>query len=277
MDFGKGTSFNASVDPPLPGPVNEIEHTYSNRGLWLGLAQTIPVTERISFMATGWYLIPSNSPSRERYLPLAGQTTNQGGLGERTWSTQNTWWYVDGALIFGSGLGCGSAGGINGLGLVLGARYDYFTTKFKDPYNNFGLVANAGDADVISYGVIPLLGAQYSLSSATTNLVFRIVGVPTLVGSAVYRETVLPGTRLDATGSYNGGHFLEAFAEYGQKIAGPAGIGIWGRWNTANGTSDLNVDVGGGINANTTMKLGLHRSSWSFGGSFNLDFNLPSL
>jgi hypothetical protein len=273
MDFGKGTSDNASSDTPLFG-VNEIEHTYANRGLWLGLAQTLPLTERISFMATGWYLIPSNSPSRQTYL-LQGQRIP--GFSERTWSTQNTWWYVDGALIFGSGLGCGSAGGINGLGLVLGVRYDYYSTKFKNPYNDFGLVANIdGDADVISYGVIPLLGAQYSLSSATTNLVFRIVGVPTLVGSAVYRETIQPGVRLDGTGSYNGGHFLEAFAEYGQKIAGPAGIGIWGRWNTANGTSDINTDLGL-VNLSNTFKLNVHRSSWSFGGSFNLDFNLPSL
>jgi hypothetical protein len=266
MEGPKGTSFGVDTDGVGLGGITKIFQRYPNRGVWFGLADTVALTDSMGFMASAWYLVPSNAVSQ--------QTFNDGGTGfdlfGRSWNTENQWWWVDGLFAFGPC--CGPAS------LLVGLRYDFFTVRFKDP--PFDPVApppvidRADDeADLISYNVIPLIGVQASYGGSCSKLTMRAVGFPAVFGSVKYNETVLIVNRAQATGNYTGGGFLEVFAEYSRKFSG-ADVGVFGRWNYLHGNSNLNFDLlptGG----SQTFKLGLTRTSWTLGGSFSLNFNTP--
>jgi hypothetical protein len=244
--------------------VNSVRHHYSNRGLWLGLSDTICISDRLSFIASGWYLVPSSTSSREEYGLGLNLEQRQQLAADRTWHTKPQWWYVDG--IFAIGSPCG------GFALLAGLRYDYYTARFENPYN-LGIGALTDEADVTSEGWIPLLGTQYALTSSMGNLVVRAVGVPSLLGTARYKQTLAGGARVEANGNWNGRGFLEVFTEY-SKSFGPGAVGVFGRWNIAQGNADLDLSILP-IPGSQTYKLALHRSSWTFGASFSLNFNMP--
>ncbi len=252
MEDHNGTRINITADNPantLLG-ANEINHRYPLKGLWLGLTQTIPLGEYCSLVASGWYLIPSNERSQEEYR-LANVPVST------DWGTKTQWWFADALLAFGSG---------NGQ-LLAGARYDEFTTKFTD--RSVGLFLPTDTANVITYNIIPLVGLQY----ATSNLVFRIVGIPALVGTLKYRENIT-GNSVEATSNWRGGYFLECFAEYGWKIGSATDFGVFGRYNLAQGKSQLDLTViPGGLSADYNVTV--HRSSWTLGGKMSLNFSLP--
>jgi hypothetical protein len=243
------------------GGVYELDQRFFDRGLWVGATQALPFNDYLSVLASGWYLIPVTNNT------AADDTYNNGALGFRRWTNRSQWWFVDGIAALTCKGGCS---------LLIGARYDYYTVKFSDPANTASLVGGLGgdEADAISQGVIPLIGTQYVLNNATTNLVFRVVGIPTLVGTVKYQETIAGAARLEAKGNYNGGYFLEAFTEYDRKFGGTAGIGFFARWNATHGKADLDTTLLPGGVADT-FKLGLSRNSWTVGGTFSLNFNLP--
>lgn len=271
MEDRDGTSINVDAEGVgatlVAGTnVNSVRHHYSNRGLWLGLSDTICISDRLSFIASGWYLVPSSTSSREEYF-LNGVNIRGLDTTDRTWHTKPQWWYVDG--IFAIGSPCG------GFALLAGLRYDYYTARFENPYNFGNAVFGLTDeADVTSEGWIPLLGTQYALSSSMGSLVVRAVGVPTLVGTARYKQTIGGiGERVEAKGNWNGRGFLEVFTEY-SKSFGPGAVGVFGRWNIAQGNADLDLNIAP-LPGSQTYKLALHRNSWTFGASFSLNFNMP--
>lgn len=255
---GKNVGFGAG-GPPVGG-VYQLDQTYDSKGLWLGLQQSVPLSDWLGFMASGWYLIPSNNGSSEAY--------NNGLLGTRSWDTTNEWWFVDGVVALG---------GCNGLAAIVGLRYDYYNTQFTSS-NPFALgpLGLLGDgATVNSQGWIPLFGTQFAYTSSTTNLTVRAVGVPTLLGNIKYTETLgaLGGAGSGQfSGTYNGGYFLEVFSEY-SRVFGAGGVGVFARWNMTHGrsNSDLSIDGLG----TSGFDLGLNRTSWTFGGSFSLNFTTP--
>lgn len=256
MEDRDGTSFTANSDVGLTG-VRNIQHHYTNRGLWLGLAQTVPLKDTLCFMASGWYLVPSNDNSREIY---------NFGVAERTWDTDTQWWFVDGLFSLGTP---------GGFSLLAGLRYDSFTTRFKNPFNITGIGASLTDeADVVTENWIPLFGTQMAYAGSFGNLVVRAVGVPTLVGNVWYKQTVNV-VRFEAKGNYTGGYFLEFFGEY-SKSFGPGSVGIFGRWNMAQGKTNLSTDLLPG-GANQDFLLTLNRNSWTVGGSFSVAFNMPGI
>jgi hypothetical protein len=271
MEDRDGTSINVDAEGVgaalVPGliNVNSVRHHYSNRGLWLGLSDTICISDRLSFIASGWYLVPASTSSREEY-GLGVNQEQRGGLfgADRSWHTKPQWWYVDG--IFAIGSPCG------GFALLAGLRYDYYTARFENPYN-LGVGALTDEADVTSEGWIPLVGTQYALSSSMGSLVVRAVGVPSLLGTARYKQTIGGVERVEAKGNWNGRGFLEVFAEY-SKSFGPGAMGVFGRWNMAQGNADLDLSILP-FPGSQTYKLALHRNSWTFGASFSLNFNMP--
>lgn len=241
--------------------ITDIKQTYRDRGVWLGVTQALPFNDYLSILASGWYLIPVSQGTD------ATELYNNGVLGGRKWGPQSQWWYADGLV---------SLGGKCGLTLLAGARYDYYTVKFRGPENlnsQVGGLASDG-ADVISQVLIPVIGTQYALNNATTNLVFRMVGIPTLVGYVQYNETILGVNRLEAKGNYNGGYALEAFAEYGRNFGGVGGLGIFARWQGTHGRADVSTDLAP-TGLSDTFKLGVNRNAWTFGGSLTLNFNSP--
>ncbi|MBI5248513.1 MAG: hypothetical protein HY912_03365 [Desulfomonile tiedjei] len=231
--------------------VSQARHRFRLSGLWLGGTQSVPLGENIAFLASGWYLFPANQSSLEEY-----------SVTSRTWSTKTEWWFVDGLFAFGSG----------NAQLLAGLRYDKFKTKFDDPPAG-GIGAVTDTADAISYGIIPLVGVQYAQAGGNSNLLFRVVGIPTLAGSFKYRENIA-GTSLEGSGNYNGGFFLEAFGEYGFKMGGSADAGIFARYNTTYGKANVNLDwLPAAISLD--FPLSLRRSSWTIGGKFSLNFTIP--
>lgn len=256
------TSFGAGAENLGVLGFTEINHKYRDSGIWLGASVPIGLSEYFSILASGWYLIPAGNENTEE---------NYGGpqtiLGRRTWSTSTQWWYVDGLVA----LSCRQSG----AALLAGLRYDYYTTKFSDPTTVFGGSA-ADEGDVTSEGWIPLLGVQYSLNSGATSLLARFVGIPALVGNVKYHETILGTNRLEATGNWNGAYFWEFFTEYDRKFNQNGAVGVFGRVQSTNGRSDLDVTVNP-AGVNDTFRLGFKRLNWTIGGSINLSFNLPMM
>ena len=170
-DPGNSTGFSATAQwAGVMAGALDITHRYAVRGLWLGASQTLALSDNAGIVASFWYLFPDKSvDSRETYFVSGGV-----GLAERTWKTNTQWWYAD--II-------GAFGNLNGFSLLAGFRYDYFTTRFKNPFNAAVVASSVGDtADVKSNGYIPLLGGQVAYSGSYGSLLFRLVGIPTLVG-----------------------------------------------------------------------------------------------
>jgi len=259
MTQGRNTGFGAGGG--VVRGIYQIDQDYDTSGLWLGAQQSALLSDWLGFMATGWYLFPSNTSSTEVY--------NNGVLGTRSWDTNSQWWFVDGALVIGRW---------SGLSAIVGLRYDYYSTQFKDPaiFNTFALSGITDEATATSEGWIPLFGTQVAYTTPTTSLTVRAVGVPVLLGTVKYRETIGglgPLGSAEFSGTYKSGYFLEVFAEY-TRVFGPGGMGIFGRWNTTHGTSDADLSIDG-LGANAPFSLGINRNSWTFGGSVSLNFNMP--
>ena len=263
LDGQEGTSISVDTTGAAVAGLTSVSHKYANRGVSLGLGTSVCIKDNLSFLASGWYLVPSKAESREAYNDFA--------FGERTWDVNPQWWYVDGVFAWGDP--CGN------LKLLAGLRYDYYTARFKNPVNVVGINTLSTDtADATSEGWIPLLGVQYAATSSVQSLVFRVVGVPTLVGNVWYKQTANGSDRANFNGTYNGGHFLEVFAEYTKNFCGSS-VGLFGRWNSTQGNGDVKFDVDRlGVPAafaDETFKLALHRNAWTLGGVFSLNFDMP--
>jgi len=261
MDDRVGTAIDVDTGGIGVGGVQSVRHQFTNRGVWFGLADSICMSDKLSFIASGWYLAPSTTDSREQY--------NE-NVAERTWDVDPQWWYVDG--LFALNTPC------SGLTLLAGLRYDYYTANFKNPANVVGILSLPSDrADVTSQGWIPLIGTQYALSSSCGNLVVRAVGVPTLLGNVKYKSTFGGIDRGEVKGTYNNGYFLEFFAEWSKSI-GPGSVGVFGRWNSAQGNSNVDFNLLGTVGpGDQRFKLTVHRNSWTVGGSVSLNFNMPCM
>ena len=262
LDGQEGTAINVDTGGTGVLGITSVQHKFANRGLSLGVSSTACLSDRVSFIASGWYLVPSKSDSREQILI--------GALSERTWDVTPQWWYVEGLFAFGQPCG--------GITLLAGLRYDNYTVKFKNPANNTLPSLPSDESDATSEGWIPLVGTQYAVKGGAQSLVVRAVGIPTLLGSVKYRETIAGIQRADISGNYNGGGFLELFAEYTKNFCGGS-LGLFGRWNTTEGRANPNFDVGQvAVTApipGEKFKLTVHRNTWTVGGVATFEFDMP--
>lgn len=227
------------------------KHKYPERGLWLGLIASGCLSEHISLLASGWYLVPSRQNELETY---------DWGTAWRNWDTDPQWWYVDGLFAFGKQ-----------LSLLAGLRFDRYSNKFKNPSNAIAVSSNPNDtADVNSDSWIPLVGTQYVYTDTTTNLTVRAVGFPVLLGNFKYRETVGGASAIEGSRNWRNGYFLEIFAEYSKRI-GQGTIGVFGRWNGTEGKTA--VDIQGLPGAGSSdFDISFRRLTWTVGGSVGLGF-----
>ncbi len=76
MDDRQGTSISVDATGIGVGGVNSVQHHLANRGLWLGLSDVLCLSDRLSFVASGWYLVPSNSSSLEQYNQNMSRTAH---------------------------------------------------------------------------------------------------------------------------------------------------------------------------------------------------------
>ena len=258
LDGQEGSSIGLGTKGIAVAGVTSVDHKFANRGLSLGLASSMCINDSLSFIASGWYLVPSTSSSREGYTNFTF---------ERTWDVEPQWWYVDGLFAWGNPC--------SGFKILAGLRYDHYTARFKNPVNVVGMGSSSTDtADASSDGWIPLVGVQYAASSTAQSLIFRVVGIPTLLGNVWYKQTANGIDRVDVKGDYKGGYFLEVFTEYTKRFCGGS-VGVFGRWNAAKGDSNVNFEITGVNTGEESFELSLRRSAWTLGGTFSLDFDMP--
>ncbi len=258
MEHRQGTSFTVDGGNADVFGVVSVQQQYPNRGLWLGVSDAVVLGDGLSVIGSSWYLVPSSVPARQDIVQL-------GGASSRSWQTDNRWWFADGMLALGRP---------GGLSALAGLRYDYFTTRFKNPYDtDFG--GPDASSDVISTTWIPLFGAQYGYVGPSSSLIVRAVGTPVIFGNIKYLDSDGVGTRLEERGRWSRGYFLEFFGEYSRNV-GLGSVGVFARWNLAEGRStNANVEIEPRFAPTTTYNLSLNRLSWTLGGSLSLDFNLP--
>jgi hypothetical protein len=270
MEDRDGTSISVDLRNVAVANLSSFTHHFTNRGLWLGVAQAVPFNDRFGFLASGWYLVPSATNSRETYSTDVVLLS-----GERTWDTDTKWWFVDGLFCINAPAG---------MSFLAGLRYDYLTTRFKNPQDVANLLSLPTDtADVIIENWIPLFGTQVTYAGSFGNLVVRAVGVPTLLGTVRYRQNVgaaiLGPASIEAKGNWKQGYFLEFFADY-SKSFGPGAVGVFGRWNMAQGEATTSVDAilaGAAAFFSQDYDLTALRKSWTLGGTFSLAFNMPGI
>ncbi|MGO8821373.1 MAG: hypothetical protein ACLQO6_09145, partial [Desulfomonilaceae bacterium] len=143
----RNTSVSLTAQGSGIGTIRDINLNLSTDGLWLGAALPVGLSENLSFVATGWYLVPGYSSlnSDEYYnASLIGAAAAPLQLGNN-WGAKPSWWFVDGAFAYTfGGPGCGGIAG-GGFSLLLGLRYDYYTVGITSP-DNIGALFNNQDA-----------------------------------------------------------------------------------------------------------------------------------
>lgn len=264
---GATTSFD--VQQTGTDDLTSIINTYPIGGVWLGLAVQANPNNRIGLYADGWILIPSNRQADESYSIAAPLT------GSKTWRTSSDWWFVDGAVTYNP-LSLGK--------LVAGFRYDRFATNLKNPRNfvgALGLSSDRGDVTINSY--IPFVGVQVEQGTpGGSQVMFRIIGFPWLAGDVKFHDSIggfgaIIEDRIELSKGIGEGYFLEAFAEYSRPVFGNGRVGLFGRWNMTHGNADSVdiTDVLGGFPLTGKYQFAFDRLSWTLGGSFSMDFDLP--
>ncbi|AFM23008.1 TonB-dependent receptor [Desulfomonile tiedjei] len=251
MENREGTEISGDTTETTIFAAFSAKHKYPERGLWLGLIGSGCLSEQVSLLASGWYLVPSRQNEVEIY---------DWGSSRRNWDTDLQWWYVDGLFAFGKQ-----------LSLLAGLRFDRYSNKFKNPSNAIAVVSNPNDtADVNSDGWIPLVGTQYVYADTTTNLTVRAVGFPVLLGNFKYREAVGGANALEGSGNWRGGYFLEIFGEYSKRL-GPGTIGVFGRWNGTEGKTHVDIQALP-LAGSSDFDISFRRITWTVGGSVGLSF-----
>jgi hypothetical protein len=255
---GQGANFGIGLDTPVAN-LNGVSHTYDLSALALGISGSFTLSDRISVIASGWWMVPSAGARSIEPYDLAA-----GGPQHRSWSTDTNWWWVDALAAYNLG------GGVAFLG---GFRFDRFETRFKNPQGTLITSLGTDEANVESNGYIPLLGLLYSTGSSANMITAYAVGFPTLLGRAEYHQTVIGALRVDAAGDYNNGFFFEARLDYKRRIMGDADLGAFFRYNATRGTFSGSASVN--TFGSSAFRGGLNRNAFSLGGSVSLPFRLP--
>ena len=97
------------------------------------------------------------------------------------------------------------------------------------------------------------MGAQVAHAGANYNLLLRVIGCPSLIGNVKYSESVAGTSNFDASGTYRGSNFIEIFAEYGYRVNERSSMGLFGRFNSTRGVSNLTLDAHPGVGVPRTF------------------------
>ncbi len=260
----KPLNFGLDFDPAILGTFRLNTDFSDPGGLWLGISEYCQIADRVGVMASGWYLFPTAGDALETYGPELDDIAF-----DRVWTTNRSWGWIDGALVLGSPCGCN---------LIAGFRWDSYSVRLRNPRSaNPPLLARGtplDEADLTMNSYIPFFGVQYCCGGPCCGLLVRVVGFPWVPGRLRYGETGFlgEGTRLEAEGNYDRGRFLEVFSEYSRNCGSLGCFGIFARWNYLDVTSHTNPRV---LNIQVNDAGLPIRSSWTVGGKFSLNFNMP--
>ncbi len=79
----------------------------------------------MQLLTTGWYLFPTKNESTENYIYNVGATPF---YPDRSRSAKNEWWFADASLLVKTTCN---------FFAIVGVRYDFFTTRFNNPFNSW--------------------------------------------------------------------------------------------------------------------------------------------
>ena len=227
------------------------------RGWWLGVTQSVNLSQNLAVLGGGWYLFPLGNEGTEFYN-LVGA-----GSIDRTWSIKDEWWFVDGLAAF-------SPSDAGGFALLAGIRYDSSYSRYDSPYTTSVNSIPSNGETIKSQAWIPLIGAQYAHRGPLTTISTRFVGFPTLGGTFRAKES-FGDFSLESRGNYRGGYFMEFFAE-GSHNFGGTNIGVFVRWNDLHAKMPSLSMSFPGFPLGTTTDFDLDRHSWTVGGSVSVSF-----
>jgi hypothetical protein len=251
---GGSVSIGGGLDNPII-VFTGLELSYSPNSLALGVSAPFALTDRISVIASGWWMVPATSEALDSYEII----------GNREWSANTNWWWVEALAAYDLG------GGFAALG---GFRFDRFETKFKNARDIFILGLPVDEADSQSNAYIPLFGILYSTGSAASMLSIYAVGFPALLGTGEHNETFFSGLRLEASGDYNKGYFFETRLDYKRRVMGDADLGAFFTYNATYGKISSTATLDPGFTS-AGFDGSFNRTAFILGGSLNLPFRLP--
>ncbi len=79
-DPGNSTGLKADTRDGAISNVNALAQQYRMRGVWLGLSQTVPVSEQFGIIASGWYLVPGATSNSQEQVTITDRLQGASGL-----------------------------------------------------------------------------------------------------------------------------------------------------------------------------------------------------
>jgi len=279
--FRKGLVLNAEGGPFFTNSGVQVSQELPVEGPWFALELSASPNPRFSGYLKGTWLIPTNRSSSEEFDRISIWPPEG-----RQLSTSTQWYTLEGAGIYW--------GLYSGLGIIGGFRYDSYCTAFSNPtlFDFTGMGSLSDEADLTMNLYLPFVGLV--LDQGSVQLGF--IGFPTVIGELKYGTTYGGASfaggwmRGDLGASFNGGYFVELFAQWGTELdIGPGALSsgnlsLFAKYSYLHGwaTPDESFSsVGapaaslGGPTANE-VSFGLLRETYTIGARLDLAFSLPS-
>ncbi|MBM4326054.1 MAG: hypothetical protein FJ118_02730 [Deltaproteobacteria bacterium] len=249
--------------------IDSISTRWRNEGLWLELALPLRFGPAGALVLSGSYMVPSQTTAYEQYNRYTSAAVIY-----RDWSTSTDWFTAQVLWAYP----CGET-----FAFVAGLRWDSFQVAYSSPTAATGFLGTTNDSADLKINVYePFVGGVMSWVYADSALTVGAVGMFTTLGDIKYREglsQVGVPISVEVSGGFQGGHFIEAWAEYTRKMFGNASWGGFAKVSSLQARSHLTLD----LNANAPG-LGLFtqeydssftRNVWIVGGKVAVDLGLP--
>lgn len=250
-----------------------VRHKYPQRGIWLGLSETVKLPVDVDVVFEGWYLRPSRSEAVSRY-----QFTGVGGVGtSKDWGkVQADSWFVDAFMLFSWAEGWRA----HGWSQINGVRIDVYGRTLEDPDRVDGFVplpiTDSDRMEMSSSMVIPYIGMQVQRENSAYAATFRIIVSPFVIGGVHHEETWggANGRREEGSITFNRGTFTELFIEAKRKPSDSVSIGGFMKFSaiSAFGSGDLEGSLGGGATQTAGYDLIFRKIAYILGGTASIDF-----
>lgn len=251
------------------------DHRYPERGLWVGLYETIAVTRPadIEFVLQAWCMVPSSVAASTRYR-FSGNSLESGV----SWRCSATAYSLDASMLFSWQKERPE------FSQIFGVRYDHYSRRLSDPEHvPVGVVPWPASAnDTVELGVntwAPYIGLQMCYAYSDSVAFFRLIGAPIVFGSVAYDEFWRGGAgqHVGSTFAISKGLFAEFFGSVQTHVSDSASVGFFLKMDSvsAYGSGDLDVDPPTGQSA--PYRLTYRQLKYLFGVNFALRFRTPSL
>jgi hypothetical protein len=277
----RGATVDITTDTGFGIAFPNWRYNYPLQGLWLGLTANIPVGDRLSFTASGSWLVPSNQRADEEQIFYTGiQPTFV-----RKWATSIQWYT----------LGAGAALSLEGpVSVVGGFRYESFETKFHDPEAIFFVNNSPTDEAEVQVNLyLPYVGLVMGLGSGSSascgsceiwdpKVQVGLIGFPYTPGEIKYAETIIElEPRFSVSGPVSNGFFMEAFlnCNCGIGVSG-ANVGFFAKWSYVHAKAGATADaedtaIVNPENRADSADLTFDRRNWTIGAIFDVNFVSP--